>query len=80
MENRRKLWGNCAFPQNFQTRKLGKIMAFYAVFIGADPEKNRLQTYTQTIIHDSHTCAVGQEKLRIIIEYRLSDALIRGQV
>ena len=26
-----KLCGNCAFPQNFHTRKLGKISVFYAV-------------------------------------------------
>ena len=40
MESCNKLWGNCASPQNFQTRNLGKIMAFYAVFIEADPEKS----------------------------------------
>ena len=28
-----KLWGNCAFPQNFHTRKLGEITVFYAVDI-----------------------------------------------
>ena len=28
---RPKLCGNCAFPQNFHTRKLGKVTAFYAV-------------------------------------------------
>ena len=28
---RSKLWENCAFPQNFHTRKLGEITAFYAV-------------------------------------------------
>ena len=26
-----KLCGNCAFPQNFRTRKLGQITVFYAV-------------------------------------------------
>ena len=26
-----KLCGNCAFPQNFHTRKLGAILVFYAV-------------------------------------------------
>ena len=26
-----KFCGNCAFPQNFYTRKLGKILVFYAV-------------------------------------------------
>ena len=26
-----KLYGNCAFPQNFHTRKLGEITVFYAV-------------------------------------------------
>ena len=30
---RSKLCGNCAFPQNFHTRKLGEIMVFYAVYI-----------------------------------------------
>ena len=28
---RPKLCGNCAFPQNFYTRKLGEITVFYAV-------------------------------------------------
>ena len=28
-----KLCGNCAFPQNFHTRKLGEITVFYAVKI-----------------------------------------------
>ena len=28
---RRKLCGNCAFPQSLQTRKLGEITVFYAV-------------------------------------------------
>ena len=31
--NRPKLCGNCAFPQNFQIRKLGQIMAFFTVSI-----------------------------------------------
>ena len=30
---RPKLCGNCAFPQNFHTRKLGEITAFYAAAI-----------------------------------------------
>ena len=30
---RPKLCGNCAFSQNFYTRKLGKITVFYAVFV-----------------------------------------------
>ena len=29
--NRPKLCANCAFPQNFHTRKLGELTAFYAV-------------------------------------------------
>ena len=29
------LCGNCAFPQNFHTIKLGKITVFYAVYINA---------------------------------------------
>ena len=32
-----KLCGNCAFPQNFHTRKLGEIMVFYAVCRNASP-------------------------------------------
>ena len=28
---RSKLWGNCVFPQNFHTRKLGEITVLYAV-------------------------------------------------
>ena len=31
--NRLKLCGNCAFPKNFHTRKLGEITIFYAVWI-----------------------------------------------
>ena len=27
--NRPKLCGNCTFPQNFRTRKLGEITVFY---------------------------------------------------
>ena len=27
----RKLYGNCAFPQNIHTRKLSKIMVYYEV-------------------------------------------------
>ena len=30
---RPKLWGNCAFPQNFHTMKLGEITVFYAVSV-----------------------------------------------
>ena len=29
--NRPKLCGNCAFPQNFHTRKVGEITVFSAV-------------------------------------------------
>ena len=32
--NRPKLCGNCTFPQNFRTRKLGEITVFYrGVFV-----------------------------------------------
>ena len=32
--NRLKLCGNCTFPQNFRTRKLGEITVFYrGVFV-----------------------------------------------
>ena len=27
-----ELWGNCAFPQNFHTRKFGEITVFFTVF------------------------------------------------
>ena len=27
-----KLCGNCAFPQNFHTKKVGEITVFYVVF------------------------------------------------
>ena len=30
-ENRPKICGNCAFPQNFHVRKLGEITVFFAV-------------------------------------------------
>ena len=33
--SRLKLCGNCAFPQNFQTRKSGEIMVFFAVYFPA---------------------------------------------
>ena len=28
-----KLCGNCSFPENFYTRKLGEITVFFAVFV-----------------------------------------------
>ena len=31
--NRPKLYGNCAFPQNFHTKKLDEITVFYAVIV-----------------------------------------------
>ena len=31
--NRPELCGNCGFPQNFHTRKLGKIAVFVAVYL-----------------------------------------------
>ena len=36
-----KLCGNCAFPQNFHTRKLGEITAFYAVIHTAETDLGR---------------------------------------
>ena len=30
--NHPKLCGNCAFPQNFHTRKLGEITVFFSVY------------------------------------------------
>ena len=30
---RPKLWGNCSFPQNFHTRRLGEITIFFIVFV-----------------------------------------------
>ena len=33
MEISPKLCGNCAFPQIFHTKKSGKILVFYAVFV-----------------------------------------------
>ena len=35
--NRPKLYGNCAFPQNSHTRKLGENTVFYAVLITKKP-------------------------------------------
>ena len=32
-KNRPKLWGNCAFSQNFRIRKLGEITVFHAVWM-----------------------------------------------
>ena len=29
--NRPKLWGNCAFPRNLYTRKLGELTVFFVV-------------------------------------------------
>ena len=34
--NRLKLCGNCAFPQNVHTRKLGEITVFFAVLKSAN--------------------------------------------
>ena len=36
-----KLCGNCAFPLNFHTRKLGEITAFYAVIHTAETDLDR---------------------------------------
>ena len=36
---RQKLCRNCAFPQNFHTRKLGEITVFYAVNVRKKIEK-----------------------------------------
>ena len=33
LANHSKLCRNCAFPQNFHTRKLGEILVFYAVML-----------------------------------------------
>ena len=33
---RPKLRGKCTFPQNFNTRKLGGILAFYTVLVSED--------------------------------------------
>ena len=33
-----ELWGYCAFPQNFNTKKLGEITLFHAVFIACTKE------------------------------------------
>ena len=45
-----KLCGNCAFPQNFDTRKLGEIMAFYAVHDDGVDVKNVLQS---SLLHNN---------------------------
>ena len=45
--NRPKLCGNCAFPQNFHTRKLGEITLFYAVVM--------LQKLQKTLKNDSES-------------------------
>ena len=34
--NRPKLWGNCAFPENFHTMELGEITVFYVVYLNKD--------------------------------------------
>ena len=33
-DSHQELYGNCAFPHYYHTRKLGKIMVFYAVYGG----------------------------------------------
>ena len=43
--------GNCIFPQNFRTRKLGEIMVFYAVsgdfsYHLSNPQITRLSVQT----------------------------------
>ena len=42
-ENRPKLWGNCALPQNFYTRKFGEMTVFYAVWVVAILQSRRIQ-------------------------------------
>ena len=36
--------GNCVFLQNFQTKKLGEITVFFAVYKGQRPIQNLSQT------------------------------------
>ena len=46
---RPKLCGNCAFPQNFHTRKSGKIMVFFAV--SAINTKGEIELVTSSVIY-----------------------------
>ena len=41
--NRPKLCGNCAFSQNFHTRKLGKITMVHAVTVQSNKKYERLK-------------------------------------
>ena len=42
-----KAHANCTFPQNFHTRKLGKITAFYAWLVG-----NQIEDIILNLSHD----------------------------
>ena len=54
---RPKLYGNCAFPQNFHTRKLGKITVFYAVISFAEPFSLAFSTnfHSKHLLRESQT-------------------------
>ena len=45
--NRPKLFGNCAFPQNVYTRKLGKIAIFFAM-------KRSIALKRSYVFHEHH--------------------------
>ena len=44
------MWGNCAFPQNFHTRKLGEITVFFAV------GETKIHTQTSQQKPGNHYC------------------------
>ena len=66
---RLKLCGNCAFPQNFNTRKLGEITVFYAVYRIETSHRPNLNTlcvhYSDASIHKKNCQkSIWSEKLK----------------
>ena len=47
---RPKLCGNCAFPKNFHTKKLGEITVFFAVSFKGGSENSSWNEWSRTIV------------------------------
>ena len=67
-----KLWGNCSFPQNFHTSKLGEITVFFAVaiFENADNdlnnEANNDTSETESCLPSENERNKSSEAVRVI--------------
>ena len=85
--NRPKLCGNCAFPQNFHTRKLGQIRYFTQwtptdcfkslLFLKENNNSHSIQQYNSTLFAEFVQLLQGFEKVYI---YLLIEEIIIGQI